>query len=181
MLDVARFPHSFRSRPTVRPPVTQIRPGSTQKVENAIGWGRVCCLCFSTPLMGSPGTGTASGYKEMARCMLPAVARRVPVQHALWVAVDAGRCKLLQATASPPLGCSGKLTPDPAQQDNKQRIRGGMDARGYCGVSAYTALSQVERVLGVALTVEAARCWSLSGSYGSRSRIASQHELSPDF
>lgn len=95
--------------------------------------------------MGSPGTGTASGYKEMARCMLPAVARRVPVQHALWVAVDAGGCKLLQATASPPLGCSGKLTPDPAQQDNKQRIRGGMDARGYCGVSAYTALSQVER------------------------------------
>ena len=132
--------------------------------------------------MGSPGTGTASGYKEMARCMLPAVARRVPVQEALWVAVDAGRCKLLQATASPPLGCSGRLTPDPAQQDNKQRIRGGMDARGYCGVSAYTALSQVEQW-------HEARQWKqrdatahqLSGLTGNGSRIASQHELSPDF
>ena len=65
--------------------------------------------------MGSPGTGTASGYKEMARCMLPAVAGRVPVQQARWVALDAGRCKLLQATACPPLECSGKLTPESGQ------------------------------------------------------------------
>jgi hypothetical protein len=46
--------------------------------------------------MGCPGTGTASGYKEMARCMLPAVGRRVPVQDARWVALDAGYCKLLR-------------------------------------------------------------------------------------
>jgi hypothetical protein len=100
MLDVARFPDSFRRPPTCTPPVMEIRsaqraknPPNARKVGYTIRWYRMCCRCCSTPLQGSPGTGTASGYKEMARCMLPAVARRVPVQHALWVAMDAGRCK----------------------------------------------------------------------------------------
>lgn len=129
VLDVARFPDSFRRPPTCTPPVMEItsaqrdkNASNTRKVGYTIRWYRMCCRCCSTPLQGSPGTGTASGYKEMARCMLPAVARQVPVQHALWVALDAGRCKLLQATACPPLDCSRTLARNlSSPKDNKQR------------------------------------------------------------
>jgi hypothetical protein len=107
----------------------------------------MCCLCCSTPLMGSPGTGTVSGYKEMARCMLPAVARRVPVQDALWVAVDAGGCTLLQVTASYRVSWS-RVQWDPAQRaTRRQQQTEGLRRDGCADECAFMAVSCRGRVL----------------------------------